>query len=208
MKLKYLNICLLLFVFAVLSQAQTNSKIYKKGWNDLNKNGKMDVYENPKAPIDDRIQDLLSQMTIDEKTCQFGTIYGYKRVIKDIHPTEEWKTRSWKDGAGNLDEHMNGRGGIKPFLSFKEHAELMNEIQAWFLEETRLGIPVDFTCEGIRGVGYIHASNFPNQTGIGATWDVDLVQRVGMVTGREGKAVGYTNVYSPILDVCRDPRWL
>lgn len=206
MKLKYLNICLL-FVFALASQAQTNSKIYQKGWNDLNKNGKMDVYENPKAPIDDRIQDLLSQMTVDEKTCQFGTIYGYKRVIKDIHPTEEWKTRIWKDGAGNLDEHMNGRGGIKPFLSFKEHAELMNEIQAWFLEETRLGIPVDFTCEGIRGVGYIHASNFPNQTGIGATWDLDLVQRVGMVTGREGKAVGYTNVYSPILDVCRDPRW-
>lgn len=207
MKLKYLNICLLLFVFAVVSQAQTNSKIYKEGWNDLNKNGKMDVYENPKAPIDERVADLLAQMTIDEKTCQFGTIYGYKRVIKDIHPTAEWKERIWKDGAGNLDEHMNGRGGIKPFLGFKEHAELMNEIQAWFLEETRLGIPVDFTCEGIRGVGYINASNFPNQTGIGATWDLDLVRRVGVVTGREGKAVGYTNVYSPILDVSRDPRW-
>ncbi|WP_042243788.1 glycoside hydrolase family 3 N-terminal domain-containing protein [Jejuia pallidilutea] len=207
MKQKLFTISYLLLLFSTLSIAQTNSKIYKKGWNDLNKNGKMDVYENPNAPIDKRVEDLLSQMTMDEKTCQFGTIYGYKRVIKDIHPTEDWKKRIWKDGAGNLDEHMNGRAGIKPYLGFKEHAELMNEIQAWFLEETRLGIPVDFTCEGIRGVGYINASNFPNQTGIGATWDLDLVQRVGMVTGKEGKAVGYTNVYSPILDVSRDPRW-
>lgn len=207
MKHKCLNVCYLLLLFTIIVQAQTNSKIYKKGWIDLNKNGKMDVYENPKATINERVNDLLLKMTIDEKTCQFGTIYGYKRVIKDIHPTEEWKKRIWKDGAGNLDEHMNGRGGIKPYLGFKEHAELMNEIQAWFLEETRLGIPVDFTCEGIRGVGYINASNFPNQTGIGASWDLDLVRRVGVVTGREGKAVGYTNVYSPILDVSRDPRW-
>lgn len=51
--------------------------MYKKGWVDFNKNGKMDVYENPDAPIEDRIEDLLSQMTLEEKTCQMVTLYGY-----------------------------------------------------------------------------------------------------------------------------------
>lgn len=55
-------------------------EIYRKGWIDFNKNGKKDVYEDPEQPIDLRIKDLLSQMTLEEKTCQLATLYGYKRV--------------------------------------------------------------------------------------------------------------------------------
>lgn len=58
-----------------------------KGWIDRNKNGKRDLYEDPKAAIEDRIADLIGQMTMDEKTCQMGTIYGYKRILKDPAPT-------------------------------------------------------------------------------------------------------------------------
>lgn len=74
-----------------LSLCAQKATIYKKGWIDFNKNGKMDVYENPDAQIEDRISDLLSQMTLDEKTCQMATLYGSGRVLKDALPTDNWK---------------------------------------------------------------------------------------------------------------------
>src|SRR5690606_14232274 len=82
--------------------------MYKKGWIDFNKNGKMDIYENPSAQLNDRIEDLLSQMTLEEKTCQLATLYGYKRVLQDDLPTPKWKEMIWKDGIGAIDEHLNG----------------------------------------------------------------------------------------------------
>ena len=84
------------------------SKIYRKGWIDFNKNGVKDVYEDPDADIDDRIEDLLRQMTVEEKTCQMVTLYGYRRVLADDLPTPEWKDKLWKDGIGAIDEHLNG----------------------------------------------------------------------------------------------------
>lgn len=59
------------------------TEMYKKGWIDFNKNGIKDIYEDPTAPIDARIEDLFSQMNLNEKTCQMVTLYGYKRVLKD-----------------------------------------------------------------------------------------------------------------------------
>ena len=154
------------------------SEMYKKGWIDFNKNGAKDTYEDPTAPIDARIEDLLSQMTLEEKTCQMVTLYGYKRVLKDDLPTSEWKNQLWKDGIGAIDEHLNGfqQWGLPPsdneyVWPASKHAWALNEVQRFFIEETRLGIPTDFTNEGIRGV------------------------------------LGYTNVYAPILDVGRDQRW-
>ncbi len=182
--------------------------IYHNGWNDLNKNGQKDRYEDPAVPVEQRIADLLERMTLEEKTCQMSTIYGYKRVLQDPKPTDEWKQRVWKDGVGNIDEHGNGvrRRGAE-FVAFDDHVNLINTVQRWFIEETRLGIPVDFTNEGIRGLCHANASNFPSQLGVGAAWDRDLVRRIGVITGKEGKALGYSTVYSPILDVVRDPRW-
>lgn len=188
--------------------------IYKKGWTDFNKNGVMDTYENPNASLDARIEDLLSQMTVEEKTCQMVTLYGYKRVLADDLPTPEWKTKLWKDGMGAIDEHLNGfqQWGLppsdNPFVwPASLHAWALNEVQRFFIEETRLGIPVDFTNEGIRGVESFKATNFPTQLGIGHTWNRELVRRIGFITGREARLLGYTNVYAPILDVGRDQRW-
>ena len=87
------------------------------------------------------------------------------------------------------------------------HAWALNEVQRFFIEETRLGIPTDFTNEGIRGVESYIATNFPTQLGLGHTWNRNLVHKVGYITGREGRLLGYTNVYAPILDVGRDQRW-
>ena len=121
---------------------------------------------------------------------------------------------SWKDGIGAIDEHLNGfqQWGLPPsdnpyVWPASRHAWALNEVQRFFIEETRLGIPTDFTNEGIRGVESYIATNFPTQLGLGHTWNRNLVHKVGYITGREGRLLGYTNVYAPILDVGRDQRW-
>lgn len=190
------------------------SEMYRKGWIDFNKNGVKDVYEDPSAPLEARIENLLQQMTLDEKTCQMVTLYGYKRVLKDDLPTPEWKELLWKDGIGAIDEHLNGfqQWGLPPsdnayVWPASRHAWALNEVQRFFVEDTRLGIPVDFTNEGIRGVESYRATNFPTQLGLGHTWNRELIRQVGLITGREARMLGYTNIYAPILDVGRDQRW-
>ena len=190
------------------------SEMYHKGWIDFNKNGIKDIYEDPAATLDARIENLLQQMTLEEKTCQMVTLYGYKRVLKDALPTPEWKQMLWKDGIGAIDEHLNGfqQWGLPPsdnenIWPASRHAWALNEIQRFFVEDTRLGIPVDFTNEGIRGVESYKATNFPTQLGLGHTWNRELIRQVGLITGREARMLGYTNVYAPILDVGRDQRW-
>ena len=190
------------------------SEMYHKGWIDFNKNGIKDIYEDPAATLDARIENLLQQMTLEERTCQMVTLYGYKRVLKDDLPTPEWKQMLWKDGIGAIDEHLNGfqQWGLPPsdnenVWPASRHAWALNEIQRFFVEDTRLGIPVDFTNEGIRGVESYKATNFPTQLGLGHTWNRELIRQVGLITGREARMLGYTNVYAPILDVGRDQRW-
>ncbi|MDX9772019.1 MAG: glycoside hydrolase family 3 N-terminal domain-containing protein [Bacteroidales bacterium] len=183
------------------------SPVYKNGWIDFNKSGTMDPYENPSLDIDARVEDLLRRMTVEEKTCQLATLYGYKKVLTDSLPTPEWKNRVWKDGIANIDEQLNGYRSDVYSWPPSAHAKAINEIQRWFIEETRLGIPVDFTNEGIYGACFTGATLFPPQIGVGSTWDKALVASIGEITSRQSKAVGFTNVYSPILDVARDPRW-
>ena len=197
------------FLFCTPISGGIPDGIYHKGWIDFNKNGKMDLYENPKAPLENRVQDLLSQMTLEEKTCQMATLYGSGRVLKDALPQNNWKTEVWKDGIGNIDEEHNGLGAFKSEYSFPyaKHVNAKHTIQRWFVEKTRLGIPVDFTNEGIRGLCHDRATYFPAQCGQGATWNKKLIARIGEVEAKEAVALGYTNIYSPILDIAQDPRW-
>jgi len=210
-KYKTITFSIALTVLAITTQAQKD-KIYHKGWIDFNKNGKMDVFEDASKPIESRVKDLLSQMNLNEKTCQTATLYGYGRVLKDEMPTAEWKTQIWKDGIANIDEELNSLPYNKKAVTeysfpFSKHANAINTVQKWFIEETRLGIPVDFTNEGIHGLCHDRATPFPAPINIGTTWNKNLVYRAGTTVGREAKALGYTNVYAPILDVARDQRW-
>jgi beta-glucosidase len=205
---------LFFFLFAGFSVKAQVINIYHDGWIDFNKNGKMDVFEDPSQLVEKRVSDLLSQMNVDEKTCQMATLYGYKRVLKDSLPTPEWKNEIWKDGIANIDEQLNGViNGPERYYSnnltypFSNHAKAINQIQKWFIEETRLGIPVDFTNEGIHGLNHDRATPLPAPISIGSTWNRDLVLQAGHIVGAEAKALGYTNIYAPILDVSRDPRW-
>jgi beta-glucosidase len=195
---------ILLPVFTLQAQG-----IYKEGWIDFNKNGVKDIYEDPSAPIDARVADLLSQMTMDEKTCQLATLYGSGRVLKDKEPTPAWKNEIWKDGIANIDEQANGLGSFGSEISFPYANSIRNRhnIQRWFVENTRLGIPVDYTNEGIRGLCHDRTTLFPAQCGQGATWNRGLIREIAQVTAEEANALGYTNIYSPILDIAQDPRW-
>ena len=179
-------------------------------WIDFNKNGKKDIYEDAAQPIERRIDDLLAQMNVAEKTCQLATLYGYGRVLKDPLPTPEWKNGIWKDGIANIDEMHNGIGKYakSPYNETPAATvNALNTIQRWFIEETRLGIPVDFTNEGVRGLNYVRSTNFPSSISLGATWDRDLLTRIGAVIASEARAIGYTSIYAPLLDLARDPRW-
>ena len=197
------------FYFAPTNQPQ----LYHTGWIDFNKNGRKDIFEDSAQPLDRRIEDLLAQMTVEEKTCQLATLYGYGRVLKDPLPTPAWKNQIWKDGIANIDEMHNGIGEYDApsnnpaLVSPAATCKALNEIQRWFIEETRLGIPVEFSNEGVRGANYRKTVNFPADIALGATWNRDLITAVGDVVAREAKAIGYRNIYAPILDLARDPRW-
>lgn len=191
----------------------TRADIYHDGWTDLNKNGRKDVYEDPTQPVDKRIDDLLSQMTVDEKSCQLATLYGYQRVLKDYLPAKSWHIAFWHDGVANIDEDLTGYPyfnknvpGVAFIWPASKHTWALNEIQRFFIEDTRLGVPAEFTDEGIRGVEHFKATCFPTQLGLGQTWDRALIRQVGEVTGSEAHALGYANVYAPIMDIMQDPR--
>lgn len=212
MRKLFTALLIFLFVTVATSRTQIRSSSLRGAGIDFNKNGRLDVYEDASAFVEQRIDDLLSQMTVEEKTNQLATLYGFGRVLRDELPTPEWKTKIWKDGIGNIDEHLNGvayHPQAKTLYSYPyaKHAGAINTVQRWFVEETRLGIPVDFTNEGLHGLCHDRATAFPGQINTGSAWDKDLIRRIGHITGREARALGYTNIYSPILDIARDPRW-
>lgn len=193
----------------------TRKEIYKDGWIDLNKNGAKDPYEDPAVPVEKRIDDLLAQMTTDEKTAQLVTLYGYNRITPDYLPTRAWLNEIQKDGIGNIDEHLNGFNYYEndklPGNAFtKDPRKLvwaLNETRRFFIEDTRLGIPCEFTNEGLRGVESFVSTGFPVPLAQASTWDRELIRDIAAVAGRETKALGYDSLYAPLIDVIRDPRW-
>ncbi len=93
----------------------TRKDIYHDGWIDLNKNGRKDILRRSTQPEEKRLDDLIGQMTLDEKTAQCATLYGYKRVLKDYLPTEGWKDKHCgKTVSANIDEHLTGISVLQP----------------------------------------------------------------------------------------------
>src|SRR5216117_1546799 len=136
------NILTVCFCLSLMNSFAQQKNIYHEGWIDFNKNGKMDLFEDPKQLVDKRVENLLSQMTLEEKSCQMATLYGYGRVLKDEMPTPAWKNEIWKDGIANIDEDLNSlpynpKAKTQYSYPFSKHAEAINTIQKWFIEETR-----------------------------------------------------------------------
>jgi len=193
-----------------------NKRIYHKKWIDFNKNGKKDTYEDPSRSIDERMDNLISLMTLEEKTCQLANCYGYGIVWETPLPTKEWKNKIWKDGLGLSCAHLEGNAGnwdnpkkeaSKYVWPASTRAKTINETQRFFVEQTRLGIPVLFATEGIKGVIAPQSTCFGVPLNVGSTWNLDLIRQVGELVGEETKALGYRNLWYPILDVPHDQRW-
>ena len=155
-------------------------------------------YRNPGLPIEDRVADLLSRMTLEEKVQQ---ICGGSRAEMDvIDPTGTYTTET---ARAVLQRWWD------PDLAFpaRKAAILRNGVQRYLKEKTRLGIPALFMGEALHGFMEYGSTSFPQALGLASTWDPELVHQVFTAAGDEAGSAGMGQVFSPVLDIARDPRW-
>ncbi|MEY2436395.1 MAG: hypothetical protein QOF97_1231 [Acidimicrobiaceae bacterium] len=158
-------------------------------------------YRDPTVAIDDRVDDLLVRMTIDEKVAQLGGVWITQLVSGDRLDPERTAQRM-RNGIGHV-TRIGASTGLRPQAS----ARLMNEVQRIAVEGTRLGIPIVVHEESTGGFCARDATVFPQAIGLGATWDPALVESVAGVIREQMLAVGARHTLAPVLDIARDPRW-
>lgn len=181
-------------------------------FRDLNKNGKLDIYEDPRRPIDERVQDLLAQMTLEEKAGMLfhaalnvnkdGTLSEKKNLLSRIKTSEAV--------AKKMLNHFNLMGTPRPRLL----AEWHNRLQK-FAERTRLGIPVTistdprhhFTNNPATSFLATYFSAWPEPSGLAAIDDEKLVQEFADIARQEYLAVGIRVALHPQIDLATEPRW-
>jgi beta-glucosidase len=165
-------------------------------------------YQNAKLPITDRVRDLLMRMTLEEKAAQMVCIWNKKAemLLDEQGHFDEAKAREHfghGHGLGQVGRPSDSGSGKTP----REMAEITNAIQRFFIENSRLGIPVIFHEECLHGHAGIDATSFSQPVGLGATFDPDLVERLFTMTAAEVRARGAQQALTPVVDVARDPRW-
>jgi len=195
----------------VLSGAAPHAKPHKPASHRPAAAPSTPLYKNASAPIPARVEDLLKRMTLEEKVAQIGTIWNNKDTILKPDGTFDPAKASAQlpYGVGQIARPGDLQGTTRTGLSrnTREATALVNDIQHWAVEHTRLGIPVFFHEEGLHGAVVVDGTSFPQAIALASTWDPDLVRRVNAVTGRELAARGISEVLSPVVDVARDPRW-
>ena len=176
---------------------------------------KIPAYKNPAAPVARRVADLLSRMSLAEKAAQMMCIWQEKSTkLQDKNGDFDFAKAKKHFGHG----HGLGQiarpsdAGSKPTdagvgKSPRETAELTNAIQKFFIEHSRLGIPVFFHEECLHGHAAIGATSFSQPIGLGATFNPSLVQALYAMTAEETRARGAHQALTPVVDVARDPRW-
>jgi beta-glucosidase len=159
-------------------------------------------YQNSELPTAKRVDDLLSRMTLEEKVAQMLCIWNAKRQITDAKGKfDSAKAPEWfKVGIGRIERPSDGHGA-------RAQAEFTNAVQKWVKENTRLGIPVIFHDEALRGLQGLEATSFPQAIALASTWNPDLVERAFAKVAEEVRARGTQQVLAPVVDVARDPRW-
>lgn len=155
-------------------------------------------YKNPALPTDDRVADLLSRMTLEEKVEQIcGGSSSEKQVVD---PTGTYTAES---ARAVLERWWD------PALAFpaRKAAILRNGVQRYLREKTRLGIPALFMGEALHGFMEYGSTSFPQALSLASSWDPDLVHQVFAAAGDEAASAGVGQVFTPVLDIARDPRW-
>lgn len=158
-------------------------------------------YRDPTVPVEDRVADLLDQMTLEEKVAQLGGVW-----ITDLVSADGFDEGRAAEHLGHGIGHVT-RIGASTGLRPSESAALMNAVQRYAVERTRLGIPVVVHEESTGGYCARDATVFPQAIGLAATWDPELVEEVAAVIREQLLAVGARHTLAPVLDIARDPRW-
>ena len=166
-------------------------------------------YRNPALPVEQRIADLMSRMTLEEKVAQLEGAWENRQFHPDPQTMfidekgnflPERAAVLMKYGIGEISRPSEGRGP-------REMAEFTNAIQKWIKENTRLGIPVLFHDECLHGHVAIKGTSYPQAIALSSTWDPRLVQSVFSATAAEVRARGAHHCLAPVLDLAREPRW-
>jgi beta-glucosidase len=171
------------------------------------------LYKDPQAPLEQRVEDLLGRMTLEEKIAQITTIWNRKQeILTPAGELDAAKTRQlFPAGIGQVarpsDLHGNGDPYEQPYRDARQTVALVNAIQHFAVNDTRLGIPVLFHEEGLHGYVARGATSFPQAIALASSWDPELLNRVFTVTAREMRSRGVQLALAPVVDVARDPRW-
>ena len=161
----------------------------------------MELYKDPSQPVAIRVEDLLARMTLEEKVAQLcGDLPA--GFMKDGKVSLELLREKFPDGHGRFTQYSM-TGIVDPV----QIAEVSNQLQHYFVEETRLGIPVALQAENLCGYPGAEGTLFPAQINVGCTWEPALAEEMAAVIGQESRAVGINSAMSPVIDVSRDPRW-
>lgn len=156
------------------------------------------LYKNPQAPVEQRVEDLLGRMTLEEKVAQMRHIH-FKHYNSD--------------GRVDIDKLIKSTDGLSfgcveafPYSS-EQYLNAMYQIQKHMRYHTRLGIPVIPVMEGLHGVVQDGCTIFPQSIALGATFNPQLIRKVGHFVGKEMQAIGAKQALAPDLDIAREPRW-
>lgn len=158
-------------------------------------------YKNDSLSIEERVEDLMGRMTLDEMAAQLGSYWIYQ-LDDGKNLSQEKAQRYLHDGIGQI-TRVCGGSSLKP----DEAARMANQIQKYLVEETRLGIPAMIHEEACSGFTAIGATTFPQTIGVASSFDPELSEQIGKVIGRQMRAAGAHQALAPLLDVARDPRW-
>lgn len=172
------------------------------------------IYQDAHRPVNERVADLLSRMTAEEK---FAQMHAYWLILSSNGDHRE-RTDLSDEFSGvteqaALSERIKlGIGQItRPLgthiVDAKEGVRAANRLQKTLVEETRLGIPALFHEECLVGLLCKDATLFPSPLNYGSTWDVDLIERAAAAIGGEARSTGCHQGLAPVLDVSRDVRW-
>ncbi len=157
-------------------------------------------YKNKKLPVAARVKDLLARMTLEEKTAQLMGLWN--------GGVEDFKEEIFADKAKMKEIFGNGCHSIHPApFGIKETVKLRNRIQKYLMEETRLGIPALFVDEGQHGMMRPDSTVFPQAIGLACSWNPVLFEQVYTVVAHEMRSRGTHHALTPVIDVCREPRW-
>jgi beta-glucosidase len=159
------------------------------------------IYRSPVRPVEERVADLLERMTLDEKIAQLGAVWA-----GSLLEGEEFSTAKAAPVLAHGTGHVT-RIAASTVLGPVETARVVNAVQRFLLEETRLGIPAIVHEESCAGYTARGATQFPQAIGLASTWEPELAREVGAVIRSQMRAVGALQTLAPVLDVARDPRW-